>query len=363
MNKNEHTSLADSGVAANAHTDKSLLPNLDGIRAAACLLVVFAHTPLMTNLPILGPIGVGVFYALSGFLMSYLYSREQFNFKSVSFYCIARFSRIAPVYWLVVSVCIIISYATPNSEFIMRIMGTTQILRHYFFGGSVSIFWTIPAEIQYYIFFVLIWFTIAQRMIRKYLLLMLALLCSAFLLTHNYWPGLALPHMLHFFLAGSIAGLIPRDGWIHKADLAILPILQIIALALLLVPIWLYSKQIIFYAATELGVVFALSVYLLSIPSRWTTFVFASPLMRKIGQASFSIYLMHELVFYFGRPMLGLSITYIDARWFLLIFMAIALPMIASRYIEIPLQKITRNFLMQRIQPWLTKKDNIAVMA
>jgi len=363
MKTNDSYAGSEINVVANAHNDKKVLPNLDGIRAAACLIVVLSHTPLLKNLTTLGSIGVGVFYALSGFLMSYLYARERWNLKSVCFYGIARFSRIAPVYWLVVSICIIISYMTPQSDFSMRIMGATQILRHYFFGGSVGVFWSIPSEIQYYIFFLLVWFAIAQRAVRTYVLPMLALLCSGFFLSHNLWPGLALPHMLHFFLAGSIAGLIPRGDWDRHSEKTILPFLQIVALLLLFSPVWLYTKQIALYAATELGVVFAFSVYLLSIPSNWTTFVFASPLMRRIGQASFSIYLMHLLVFHFGMLILGLSVTQYDPLWFILIPIGVVLPMIASHYLEIPLQKLTRKFLLKRFQPWLQKKEILPVLA
>jgi len=338
-------------ATANAHTDKASIPNLDGIRAVACLMVVLSHVPFSSKSMTLGAMGVGVFFVLSGFLMSYLYSRAAWDLGAVCRYCIARFARIAPIYWLVISVCIALSYYQPNHEFSMQIVGGASIIRHYLFGGSVSIFWSIPLEVQYYVFFLFIWWSIAHRSKFTYALPLAALLCSGLLLTYALWPGLALPGKLHFFLAGSIAGLMPRTLWHGVLDRRVLFWLQLGALVILASPLWLYSSKQAFYSATELGWALAVAVYLLSTPSRWTSFVFASPVMRRIGQASFSIYLMHTLIFHFGVRWLGLSHEIFDPLWSVLAFSGVVLPIVASRYIEIPLQQITRRYLESRLLP------------
>jgi peptidoglycan/LPS O-acetylase OafA/YrhL len=345
MEKNDFPATAPIPLPTAAHGNTAMLPNLDGIRAMACLLVVVSHMPLPGKSPTVGALGVAAFFVLSGFLMSYLYGRAKWDFEAVSFYVIARFSRIAPIYWLVVTVCIFISYYEPDSDFPMKVHGAQQIFRHYFFGGSGYVFWSIPPEIQYYIFFLLVWWAIAHRSKLIYALPLVALLCSALLLTHSFWPGLTLPNKIHLFLAGTVAGLIPRDSWHKSLDQSTLMLLQLGALAVLASPMWLYGSQPALYAATELGVALAVAVYLLSLPSAWTTFIFASSFMRKIGQASFSIYLMHVLVFYFGQRVLGLKQTDYDPLWLLLGVAAVALPMLASKYVEIPLQRKTRRSL------------------
>jgi peptidoglycan/LPS O-acetylase OafA/YrhL len=321
------------------------LPNLDGIRAIACLLVVISHVPWAGKPPALGAVGVALFFVLSGFLMSYLYARSPWTLSTATRYVIARFSRIAPIYWLVVSLCIAISYLEPHTDFSMRIQGWQQISRHYLFGGSGYVFWSIPPEIQYYLFFPLLWWSMARQTSHAWALPLLALLSAALVLTHAHWPGLALPHKLHFFLAGSLAGLLPRHHWDSPPDRAALVLLQIGALGLVLAPLWLYTSQTTMYDATELGLVFALGIYLLSLNSGWTRAAFASRWMRAIGHASFSIYLMHALVFHFGMRLLDLKPDAFHPLWLLLMLLAVALPMVASRYIEIPLQKITRQGL------------------
>lgn len=339
---------ANAGVHEATQGDRTILPNLDGIRAMACLLVVVSHMPLPGKPATLGALGVGIFFVLSGFLMSHLYARAQWDFTAVSKYVIARFSRIAPIYWLVVSACIVISLLEPDSDFPMKIAGANQIARHYFFGGSGYVFWSIPPEIQYYIFFLAMWWAIAHRAKLPYAMPLIALVCAALLLTHSFWPGLTLPNKLHLFLAGTAAGLVPRGMWRDAQDQTLLWCLQLGALVLLLAPLWLYATQPDLYSATELGIALAVAVYLLCLPSRWTTPVFASPWMRKIGQASFSIYLMHVLVFHFGMRLFSLNHTQYDPLWLVLGVAAVAIPMVASRYVEIPLQRNTRRALEAR---------------
>lgn len=322
-----------------------MLPNLDGIRAIACLLVLLAHMPSIGKGEMLGATGVGTFFALSGFLMGYLYGRTPWSFRSVARYSVLRFSRIAPIYWLVVSVCIVLSYYASGQDFPLHISGDIQIARHYLFVGSSGVFWSISPEVQYYGFFLLVWWAVALSSRRSIALPFLALVCSALLLTHNFWPGLALPHKLHFFIAGSIAGLAPRASWEKATDSSVLPWLQLGALLLLVTPIGVFASKEDFYAESGMGVTCAVSIYLLSFPSRWTTLVFASPWIRRIGQASFSIYLMHVLVFYYGMQALGLTQAQFDPLWLLLGFAGVAIPMLASRYIEMPLQKVTRRAL------------------
>ena len=345
MEKTDSPATAPAPALCTANINPAVLPNRDGIRAMACLLVVLSHMPIPGKSATIGALGVAAFFVLSGFLMSYLYGRTRWNFEAVSLYIIARFSRIAPIYWLVVTVCIFISYYEPDSDFPMKVYGAQQIFRHYFFGGSGYVFWSIPPEIQYYIFFLLIWWAIARQRKVLYALPLVALVCSALMLTHSFWPGLTLPNKIHLFLAGTIAGLMPRGRWQKSSDQFTLIALQLGAFAVLVSPMWLYGSQPALYSATELGFALAVAIYMLSLPSAWTGFIFASSLMRKIGQASFSIYLMHVLVFYFGQRVLGLKQTDYDPLWLVLGVAAVALPMLASTYVEIPLQRITRRSL------------------
>jgi peptidoglycan/LPS O-acetylase OafA/YrhL len=334
----ENTRLSDS------HPNKDKMPNLDGIRAMACIFVILSHMPWPIYIGLIGSVGVGVFFALSGFLMSYLYARSDWDSTSVVKYGIARFSRIAPIYWLVISVCILLTQFSP-SDFLLRIEGPTSIARHYMFSGNVNIFWSIPLEVQYYVFFLFIWWCIANRIPRPYAIPLLIFVCALLMLTHSYWPNLSVPDKLHFFLAGTIAGLLPRKTWEGRHNRIMLCLLQIGALVVIFLPMILFNKIDEIYDSIELSIAFGIAIYLLSITSGWTALIFASPFIRKVGQASFSIYLMHVLVLYYGGLLLGLNHKEYNHLWLPLGVAALILPMIASHYIEMPLQRMTRKLL------------------
>ncbi|HSC68126.1 MAG TPA: acyltransferase [Cellvibrio sp.] len=328
----------------NPHQNRDKMPNLDGIRAMACLFVIVSHMPWPVDFILIGSVGVGVFFALSGFLMGYLYAQSECDSTAVVKYGIARFSRIAPIYWLVISICILLSQFEPDS-FPLTIEGATAITRHYLFSGNVSIFWSIPLEVQYYAFFLFVWWCIASRHKYTFAMPLVLLVCALFVLTHAYWPNLSVPNKLHFFLAGTIAGLLPRKAWVGRNNRIMLCLLQVAALATIFLPLALFSTIPEMYDSVEMSIAFAIAIYLLSISSGWTSLVFAAPLMRKIGQASFSIYLVHVLVFYYGGHLLGLEHRVFEPLWLLLGIAGVAIPMVVSHYIEMPLQRFTRKRL------------------
>jgi len=205
--------------------------------------------------------------------------------------------------------------------------------------------------VQYYLFFLFVWWSVARGSRRAYPLALCALVCAGLLLTHNQWPGLMLPQKLHFFLAGTVAGLCPRPVWRAGGERVLLGLLQLAGVALLAMPLWLYATKPAFYESGVLGPAMAVAVYLLSIRSGWTQRVFANPWARKIGQASFSIYLMHVLVFHFGTLALGLSMQVFHPLWWVLGVAGVVLPMVVSHVLEIPLQGLTRRALERRLLP------------
>ncbi|RYY03423.1 MAG: acyltransferase [Gammaproteobacteria bacterium] len=341
--QNLRSSVSNHPLAA-MHPNKDKLPNLDGLRAVACLFVIMAHLPLPWGLILVGSMGVGIFFVLSGFLMGYLYAESAWDAQSLVKYGIARFSRIAPIYWLVILACIILTKVVPDS-FPLPMEGVTTITRHILFSGSVGIFWSIPLEVQYYVFFIFVWWGLAYKLKLPYALPLLIFVCVAFMLTQRYWPQLTVPNKLHFFLAGTIAGMVPRRAWTNATDKLALNLLQVGAMFMLAFPFLMFRNAPGFYDYMPLAFAYAMAIYLLSISSAWTNFLFANPVMRKIGQASFSIYLIHLLILHYGGKLLGLQQNVLEPLWLLLTGFAIVIPMIISVYIEMPLQRITRNFL------------------
>ena len=106
---------------------KSLyLPNLNAIRAIAAFVVIISHVErkmsffnleIIQELTKIGPIGVTLFFALSGFLITYLLliEKERFIQINVKDFYIRRFLRIWPIYYLVLLfVYLVIPYIFPE---------------------------------------------------------------------------------------------------------------------------------------------------------------------------------------------------------------------------------------------------------
>jgi peptidoglycan/LPS O-acetylase OafA/YrhL len=141
-------------------------PNLDGIRAIAALMVVVAHIELHKaqyglqrfdiDLRNFGKVGVTIFFALSGFLISYLLMVERNNFKKVALkaFYVRRILRIWPLYYLLIIVGFFIFPAEGSSKalwlcifFLPNLAFPLELLPSIF-----DPVWSIGTEEQFYIF-------------------------------------------------------------------------------------------------------------------------------------------------------------------------------------------------------------------
>lgn len=161
MEKTTEKDITSKGKA------KVYFANLNGVRAIAALMVVISHIELhkidfhLTRIPhfnILnfGRAGVTIFFALSGFLITYLLLEERRNFSAVNFkdFYIRRMLRIWPLYFLLVAVgffvyprhgsasAILLSvFFLPNLAFCLQML-----------PDIFNPIWSIGTEEQFYIF-------------------------------------------------------------------------------------------------------------------------------------------------------------------------------------------------------------------
>lgn len=142
----------------------SKLPNLDSVRAIAALLVVISHIELGKSISglqsvnkffILGPIGVTIFFVLSGFLITYLllleYNKNS-KVKIKNFY-MRRILRIWPLYFLVLLIGVLIyprnisfSAITLSVFFLPNIAFLYNII-----PAVIDQIWSIGVEEQFYL--------------------------------------------------------------------------------------------------------------------------------------------------------------------------------------------------------------------
>ena len=145
----------------------------DGLRAIACLLVVWHHTaqklnpegqsPIVSALHFLGmrgEVGVSLFFVLSGCLLSIPFWGafvERKAFPSIKRYSLNRAARIAPAFWLNLIVCNILAISIFGLEFSWQKFSSAFLFinsYHYstFFPTELNgPLWSIGLEVSCYL--------------------------------------------------------------------------------------------------------------------------------------------------------------------------------------------------------------------
>lgn len=189
----------------------------DGLRALACLAVIFHHlaqamvvqrqTAAVQELQsflILGNVGVSIFFVLSGYLLAYPFWRQYLNhgeYPSMKQYVVRRAARIMPGYYVAFVVCMLLVLALniPSQDFWIRsLTGLTFTSGfHYitFFPSEINgPFWSISFEVFSYILMPLFMFGLFRLFSNK----------RSFKAAILYWVGVVLV-------------IIAANQWIHYA--------------------------------------------------------------------------------------------------------------------------------------------------
>jgi peptidoglycan/LPS O-acetylase OafA/YrhL len=161
------------------------IPGADGLRALACLLVVWHHTTQRFNpessaqliqsihfFGMRGEVGVSLFFVLSGCLLSLPFWNSFVNgdpFPSLRFYAINRAARIIPAYWFNLLFCTLVAIWVfdQNINWWRLISGLFFINSyHYssFFPAELNgPLWSIGLEVSCYVLLPVILFLIIKN--------------------------------------------------------------------------------------------------------------------------------------------------------------------------------------------------------
>ena len=281
--------------------------SLNAVRGLAALLVVVSHLPEAVNMHV-GPVhegslGVMVFFTLSGFLMGLLYLGQPATPHNVAAYAIARFSRIAPPYLIVVLLSFLV-FMLVDPRFPYAI-GTHNLLRHALFSGNVSVFWSIPPEVQFYALFIGIWWAVHRAHEgHTGALIAVAALTVVAVCVRNEVPGTFAISKLHYFLMGTLLG--GMHPWLRsvKVSTVALTLLQ----SALLVALVLFMLEVIelpdnYWPDLTPALISGLAVFAFAHDRTVIDKVFAAKPFQWFGDWSFSIYLLHVPVIYVLKQM------------------------------------------------------------
>jgi peptidoglycan/LPS O-acetylase OafA/YrhL len=141
---------------------------LNSLRGIAALIVVISHyfdAAISTDHLLAGragQLGVMIFFILSGFLMSYLYMNKNFDRPGVRQYLVYRVARIVPLFVIVVFASFILS-EVGLKNILYPIENVSMLMSHIMLLWGVSVLWTIPTEIHFYLGFILVWYVFQRN--------------------------------------------------------------------------------------------------------------------------------------------------------------------------------------------------------
>jgi peptidoglycan/LPS O-acetylase OafA/YrhL len=320
------------------------MPTLDGVRGLACLIVVLHHFRQTLELNIgdpwneIGSAGVLIFFALSGFLMTRLYYHTPLTYDSGMKYIVSRFSRITPAYYIAILFVWLVYIFHPEFQFQMD---PVMLVRSFMFIGSEGVFWSIPPEIQFYLFFVFIWFCHEKLKAGNHRWTVALIAISLFFIaTKSFWPGILLPSKYHIFLYGFLAGvLIGHEKIRHYACNIWFQSVIMLATAAYF---YLFITYDNIYVDLIFPILVAAMVMSLSVttPASW---VFQTSFLRLLGNASFSIYLFHHPIMQIYAQMFDIDQ---DSSWLhfaVVITASMALPIMFYFLCERHLNKMAKE--------------------
>lgn len=290
------------------------IPNLDLIRAAAIVMVLFYHTvqwlpakpQVISFLSQPGQYGVELFFALSGFLVGGLYFNEFLARSSVDTgrFILRRVTRTIPPYLLALAPSFLGSYLFENEyfrwEYLLFLQNYLERMPYFLVS------WSLCVEEHFYILlpFVLSLLLLAGRSSKRaiFILVPIIMLLPLFLRVVSYRDGAPFGFYQtasHFHLDALSLGVLM--AWfsaygsekltrLHNYRYIIIPI----SLGLLLLTNLLSDKLVFTIGLLMIGIAFALSVLSLSYGKQYK--ISSCKAITTLASSSYAIYLTHAMV-------------------------------------------------------------------
>jgi peptidoglycan/LPS O-acetylase OafA/YrhL len=215
------------------------VPSLDGLRAVSAAMVVFGHAVKLLqvgrHLPYgagvadaWGPVGVTVFFVISGFLITRLLIEESRASGSISFrgFFARRAFRILPAYWTYLAVVAALASAGLVTASALGFSRAFFFSTDYLNSDSwvLNHSWSLSVEEQFYLFWPVLLLVVGTLRARKTALALIVVAPALRVLTYFVAPDLrpCITSMLHLRVDALMVGcwaalemeLRPRSRWL-----------------------------------------------------------------------------------------------------------------------------------------------------
>ncbi len=301
--------------------DQSKFKGLDGLRGIAVILVIIFHiSKSYSSLPLLGTVGVNIFFVLSGFLITTLLLKEKIKYGYISLknFYIRRGLRIIPVIYLFLIVLFVLNRVYDLNVSRNSFIASALFLRNLpvlpgMNDWYTTHFWTLGIEEQFY----LVWPVVISRMSLRYIKPLILISYIVFTsLAYIYFARLdldifhvsrpahiTLGIIVNLFGKGSVSILIGSlFAILYLEDNKLIKALykhpRSYSLALLALAIIIYSPLIV-HTVSISNAIFAFIMAMLILlnlkaDSLWGSFL-ETRVLKQIGLLSYSLYVWQQI--------------------------------------------------------------------
>ena len=355
---------------------KEKYPTLTGVRALGASVVFFDHFSLWPQSGVVLNV-MAFFYTLSGFLIFRIYfERAQLNRQWLTKYFINRYSRIYPVYFLVLTVLVLVQHQWGWKTLLLN-----YTLTHALFQGAQIILppsWSLTVEECFYVLAPGLMVLARNRGAVPMLLVGFAMLGAALLIARLpisllHTPDFVLSstffgHFLEFFAGAYVALAVTRaertstlhiEGR-HRTVIGLVSVMLVgVAMTLVYAHRPFHPHLLILLNNFLIPMPIALLYWGLLRENTVLARLLSSRLAGLLGRSSYSFYLLHApLIDVFGR---GWFIPAFGTRW-VSVMVTFVLTWVASTALflcyEEPLNVYIRNRFHSKVG-WVGLRDTL----
>jgi peptidoglycan/LPS O-acetylase OafA/YrhL len=334
--------------------------DIDGLRAFAVMAVVLFHLGFLPN----GYLGVDIFFVISGFLItSIIYGKSEKNEFSILDFYFRRIRRIIPLLLFTTLLALIIGVFLMLPDDLDNLaqsvfasnFSVNNILMYITSSDYWSVrneykplmhTWSLGIEEQFYLIFPFIFLLLQGKKVNYItptFVILTILSGSIFLLSEiQAQKFYLLPHRFFEFTVGGIGAIVFGNRKLYKTGFS----KYLLIFCIILIQFILLFPFSDFNSLKVITITFSTAVLLVigkhvSGHNKWYQFLFENKIAVTIGKISFSIYMMHQLIFAFARYAYLEEIT---ASWaILLVGLTFGVSFLTYYFIENPFRN-TRVF-------------------
>ena len=295
-------------------------PALDGVRAIAILAVLARHSGWLSG----GYVGVDVFFALSGFLITALLLEEHARTGTIRlrlFYA-RRGLRLLPALILFVAACEVVQLATAPPEFRPLLMRQGAAVLLYVANltwvvdlpmGLFTHAWSLAIEEQFYLLWPVTLMALL-RVVRSRVAIMVLLLAGAgAVCVHRVTLGLRGGLLMRLYggpdahadslLIGCAVTLLLGWGALTRATGAARTVVRVggvvgvLTLVVVLTKATFPFHYVLYQVSAITGLAAALMIIDVCVPGSWLARGLEQPALVGLGRISYGVYLWHFPIF------------------------------------------------------------------